>query len=185
MNPDAFREIRLKLILFYIVVPASFFAAWILFNHQSFISPIFLNPLDSPDGKVQLRNDAGGEGRFAASRSGGRSHAGIDISAEMMMPVYPSKSGRVLRSFINGGYGEFVEIIHPDLSVTRYAHLSERHVTSGEWVSARQSVGLVGKTGNASGDDIEPHLHFEIRVNNEPINPMQFLSFSKDSQYVD
>ncbi|MCA9396492.1 MAG: M23 family metallopeptidase [Candidatus Omnitrophica bacterium] len=185
MNPDTFREIRFKLILFYVAVPASFLAAWLLFNHQSFLSPAFLNPLHSPDGKVLLRNDAGGEGHFAASRSGGRSHAGVDISAEMMAPVYASKSGRILRSFVNGGYGEFVEIIHPDLSITRYAHLSKRFVTSGQWISSDRPIGLVGKTGNAGDDNIEPHMHFEIRMDNEPVDPMQFLNQSKDSQYVD
>jgi murein DD-endopeptidase MepM/ murein hydrolase activator NlpD len=94
-------------------------------------------------------------------------HTGIDISASVGTPIYAANSGPVLFSgFSNWGYGETVVLGHGIMS-TLYGHMSARNVVCGGYVSVGQVVGLVGSTGNSTG----PHLHFEIRSNDQPQNP--------------
>ena len=94
-------------------------------------------------------------------------HTGIDLSAPVGTPIYAANSGPVLFSgFSNWGYGETVVLAHGPFS-TLYAHMSQRNVGCGQFVNVGQVVGLVGSTGNSSG----PHLHFEIRFNDQPQNP--------------
>ncbi|HVM27093.1 MAG TPA: M23 family metallopeptidase, partial [Mycobacteriales bacterium] len=70
-----------------------------------------------------------------------------------------------------GGYGKAVRIRHKDGTQTLYAHLSSISVGSGERVSAGQRIGREGSTGNSTG----PHLHFEVRVGGNPVNPLRWL----------
>jgi len=118
-----------------------------------------------------LRNDEGGKGHFAASRNGGRLHNGVDLLARVGDPVLATKSGRVIFSDSKDGYGLYVHLIHPDGHNTRYAHLSRIDVQKGQWVRKEQVIGLVGKTGNAQGRSILPHLHYEIRSGDTPVDP--------------
>jgi murein DD-endopeptidase MepM/ murein hydrolase activator NlpD len=71
-----------------------------------------------------------------------------------------------------GGYGNAVEIDHGQGMTTLYAHASELLVTPGEKVSEGQVIGLAGMTGRATG----PHLHFEVRVNDRPVDPARALN---------
>lgn len=97
-------------------------------------------------------------------------HSGIDLSASTGTPIFAANSGPVLFSgFSNWGYGNTVVLSHGQYS-TLYAHMSSRSVGCGGFVGAGQVVGLVGSTGNSTG----PHLHFEIRLNDEPVNPSGF-----------
>lgn len=98
-------------------------------------------------------------------------HAGIDIAADTGEPVAAAESGRVIRAGWYGGYGKCVDIDHGGGVVTRYAHLFAIEAGVGERVSRGEVVGYVGSTGNATG----PHLHFEVIVNGEPLNPVLFL----------
>jgi murein DD-endopeptidase MepM/ murein hydrolase activator NlpD len=94
-------------------------------------------------------------------------HTGIDLSAPVGTPIYAANSGPVLFSgFSNWGYGETVVLAHGPFS-TLYAHMSQRNARCGQFINVGQVVGLVGSTGNSSG----PHLHFEIRFNDQPQNP--------------
>ena len=94
-------------------------------------------------------------------------HTGIDLSAPMGTPVYAANTGPVLFSgFSRWGYGETVVLAHGIWS-TLYGHLSQRNAGCGAVASVGTVIGLVGSTGNSSG----PHLHFEIRVNDQPVNP--------------
>jgi len=86
-----------------------------------------------------------------------------------------AKSGRVVFAGRDNGYGNIIEIRHPDGLWTRYAHLSELFVREGDWVTQRQAIGKSGKTGNASNPKISPHLHFEIRGKGQALNPVVFL----------
>lgn len=122
-----------------------------------------------------LRNDSGGKGHFGASRNGGRRHNGIDLLSELGAPVYASKSGRVTFVGTQGGYGNYIRLDHPDGTNTRYAHLTEARVKMGQWAWRGQLIGTVGKTGNADGPSILPHLHYEIRRQEEPIDPTHQL----------
>jgi murein DD-endopeptidase MepM/ murein hydrolase activator NlpD len=69
------------------------------------------------------------------------------------------------------GYGYTIEINHPDGVLTRYAHLSRISVKQGQEVDIGQQIGRMGATGNASG----PHLHFEVLINGEFVNPASWL----------
>lgn len=133
--------------------------------------PSFGYPIKSTTGKLTIRNDAFGDGAFGSKRSGGRSHSGIDISASVETPVYASKSGLAFRGNVPTGYGKYILLYHPDGFQTMYGHLSSWAINTGQKVHKGDLVGFVGKTGNAANKNIQPHLHFEIRANGDPIDP--------------
>lgn len=95
-------------------------------------------------------------------------HSGLDLSASTGTPIYAASSGNILFSgFSRWGYGEAVVIEHGGTYSTLYGHMSARNVSCGQFVSIGQLIGFVGNTGNSSG----PHLHFEIQVNGNAVNP--------------
>jgi murein DD-endopeptidase MepM/ murein hydrolase activator NlpD len=101
-----------------------------------------------------------------------KKHQGIDISSPQGTPIKASNAGKVIYSN-NGikGYGNLIILRHSEEYVTVYAHNQVNLVEEGAWVEKGQIIGKVGQTGRASG----PHLHFEIRKNNKPLNPFLFL----------
>jgi len=98
-------------------------------------------------------------------------HTGMDIRGEPGEPVHATAAGRVTIAGWDGGYGNLVEIDHGNGLATRYGHLSQIDVRVGDDVRIGQIVGLIGSTGRSTG----PHLHYETRVNGEPVNPEKFL----------
>lgn len=127
-------------------------------------------------GDIVIRSDSWGEGFFAANRSGGRRlHNGIDLYAELESPVLASRSGRVIAAQQNNGMGKYVLIQHAGGISTLYGHLSEIRVRNGQYVRQGMRIGSVGKTGNANHPGIQPHLHFEVRKDNLPQDPRQYL----------
>ncbi|KAK0360869.1 hypothetical protein LTR94_025643, partial [Friedmanniomyces endolithicus] len=101
-----------------------------------------------------------------------RAHKGVDIAAPKGTGVFASSEGRVLRTgYEASGYGNFIEVAHPNGMTTLYGHLSRIDVASGETVGARQRIGLVGSTGYSTG----PHLHFEVRRNGVQVNPAKVV----------
>jgi murein DD-endopeptidase MepM/ murein hydrolase activator NlpD len=92
-----------------------------------------------------------------------RAHKGTDYAANEGTPVQTIGDGVVLRSEWNSGYGNLIEIRHPNGYVTRYGHLSKRLVHAGQRVKIDEEIGRVGHTGLATG----PHLHFEVLVNGQ------------------
>ena len=103
----------------------------------------------------------------------GRMHRGVDIAGPVGTPIYAAASGVVVSSGWNsGGYGNLVDIRHPDGSMTRYAHNSRLMVRSGQQVRQGQQIAEMGSTGFSTG----PHLHFEIHIPNQgTVNPMAML----------
>ena len=101
---------------------------------------------------------------------GGGMHEGIDIAAPSGTPVRAAAAGRVIVAGWSGGYGNLVVIDHGNGIATAYAHLSAIYASGGS-VSQGQSVGAVGSTGHSTGN----HLHFEVRVNGSPVNPLGYL----------
>ena len=102
---------------------------------------------------------------------GTTNHAGIDIGVATGSRVYAAANGTVTQAGWNGGYGKCITISHADGMQTVYAHLSTVKVRTGQRVSQGQIIALSGNTGNSTG----PHLHFEVRVNGQPVDPMQMI----------
>jgi murein DD-endopeptidase MepM/ murein hydrolase activator NlpD len=101
----------------------------------------------------------------------GRLHAGIDIGAPSGTPIHAAASGRVVIAGWNGGYGNYTCIDHGGGLATCYAHQSSFAVGAGASVSQGQVIGYVGNTGHSFG----PHLHFEVRINGTPVDPLGYL----------
>jgi murein DD-endopeptidase MepM/ murein hydrolase activator NlpD len=103
----------------------------------------------------------------------GRMHRGIDIAGPVGTPIVAAASGVVVRSGWNsGGYGNLVDIRHPDGSMTRYAHNHRLLVREGQEVRQGQQIAEMGSTGYSTG----PHLHFEVhKPNTGTVNPMAYL----------
>ncbi|MBO4898028.1 MAG: peptidoglycan DD-metalloendopeptidase family protein [Clostridia bacterium] len=122
-----------------------------------------------------------GSGDFAVPVSGtvtspfgerwGRHHDGTDFGAAEGTPVYAADSGTVSFCGVSGGYGNLIIINHKNGYETYYGHLSRILVSSGQQVEKGAKIGEVGSTGNSTG----PHLHFEIRKNSVPQNPLNYL----------
>ena len=98
-------------------------------------------------------------------------HTGIDIGAPSGARIVAAGNGTVIYAGSNGGYGNFTMIDHGDGLVSCYAHQKKILVSKGQHVSAGTTIGYVGSTGLSTG----PHLHFEVRVNGVPKNPMSYL----------
>ena len=137
--------------------------------------PYFKYPIRTSGSKMAIRGDDYGNGEFGSKRSGGRSHTGIDILANIGTPVYASKSGIAFCGNVPTGYGKYVMVYHPDGSQTMYAHLLESNIASPKRVRQGDVIGFVGKTGNASANSIQPHLHFEIRKRGQPQDPQNLV----------
>ncbi|MCL6634866.1 MAG: M23 family metallopeptidase [Peptococcaceae bacterium] len=127
--------------------------------------------LASRGGQIRLSWPASGGIESPFGRRWGRMHEGIDIGASYGSSVTASAGGTVTGAGWEGGYGKTVEISHGGGLVTRYAHLSSINVSVGQRVERGQLIGLVGATGNTTG----PHLHFEVLINGEPRNPVNYL----------
>ncbi|HEV1998883.1 MAG TPA: M23 family metallopeptidase [Xanthobacteraceae bacterium] len=98
-------------------------------------------------------------------------HAGVDFRGESGGPVRATAAGRVVAAGPNGGYGLAIDIDHGGGIVTRYGHLSAVLVAEGSEIKAGDVIGKIGTTGRSTG----PHLHYEVRVNGEAVDPQRFL----------
>lgn len=107
---------------------------------------------------------------------GAAMHAGLDFAGPRGAPIHAAAKGRV--SFVGqkSGYGNVVEISHGNGLVTRYAHMSRFAAKAGQQVAAGVIIGAIGSTGRSTG----PHLHFEVRNNDRPMNPRLFLERAPD-----
>ncbi len=111
---------------------------------------------------------------FRRNPFGGRAyefHPGMDIDGERGDPVIAPANGTVISAGYKGGYGNMVEIDHGNGLTTRYGHMSKIDAEVGQTITRGATIGQVGSTGRSTG----PHLHFEVRLNDKPINPRLFL----------
>ena len=107
-------------------------------------------------------------------------HTGIDLVEPFGSPVYAADDGVVaLVGSTTSGYGNYVVIAHTGGLDTLYGHLSAALVKAGQSVSQGQTIGLEGSTGNSTG----PHLHFELRINQKPVDPTLYLPPGAPSSY--
>lgn len=107
---------------------------------------------------------------------GGAMHNGIDFKGPYGQPILSAARGTVSYAGWKSGYGKTVEITHGNGLMTRYAHLSKVHVTTGQKVKQGLQVGAMGSTGRSTGT----HLHFEVRLNGKAVNPRPFLEANTD-----
>ena len=103
-----------------------------------------------------------GEGAF---------HSGVDIGSSYGHPIVAPADGIVTMTDTMGGYGKTIMISHGNGISTRYGHLSGFAVTTGQHVQRGEVIGYVGESGRSTG----PHLHYEVRINDTPVNPYKYL----------
>ena len=103
-------------------------------------------------------------------------HPGIDLSEAYGAEIHAAAAGRVVHAGPAGGYGNMVEIDHGNGLATRYAHMSETLVEEGQEVDKAAVLGRLGSTGRSTG----PHLHYEVRVDGEPVDPERYLRAGAD-----
>jgi len=106
----------------------------------------------------------------------GRLHAGTDFAAPIGTPIYATADGIVTHAGWSSGYGRLIKIQHDFGIETRYAHLNSMDVSVGERVSRGERIGAMGNSGRSTG----PHLHYEVRVNGTPVNPMTYIRAGQD-----
>lgn len=105
-------------------------------------------------------------------------HAGLDFPGPMGSPIFAAAGGMVTFVGQKQGYGNCVEISHGNGLLTRYAHLSGFGARVGQKVEAGTRIAAMGSTGRSTG----PHLHFEVRINDRPVNPRPFLEAASRAQ---
>ncbi len=101
----------------------------------------------------------------------GAMHAGLDFRGPVGAPIYAAAKGRVSFAGVRSGYGNCIEISHGNGLLTRYAHMSAFRARVGQTIAAGDTIGAIGSSGRSTG----PHLHFEVRINDQPVNPRPFL----------
>jgi murein DD-endopeptidase MepM/ murein hydrolase activator NlpD len=110
-----------------------------------------------------VRSDPFGAGR--------RNHKGLDMAGPIGTPIYATADGVVGRAGWVSGYGNFIEINHGNAIQTRYGHLSRLNVTANARVKSGDLIGFMGSTGRSTGS----HLHYEVRIAGEAVNPIPFM----------
>ncbi len=101
----------------------------------------------------------------------GRMHNGTDFAGPIGTPIYTTADGVVTHAGWSSGYGRLIKIRHDFGIETRYAHLNAIDVRVGQRVSRGERIGAMGNSGRSTG----PHLHYEVRVNGNPVNPMTYI----------
>jgi murein DD-endopeptidase MepM/ murein hydrolase activator NlpD len=107
---------------------------------------------------------------------GGAMHSGLDFKGPHGTEILAAADGNVTFAGWQGGYGNCIEVTHANGLVTRYAHMSSFTVSLGQQVDRGVQIGRMGSTGRSTG----PHLHFEVRLNGQAINPLKFLEANPD-----
>ena len=128
----------------------------------------FLWPIE---GKPRIASFFGWRKKGSRKNRGERMHEGIDISGVKGQKLFASAAGRVVDVAYVRGYGRTVIVYHGGGWSTLYAHLSKYNVKKGQEVNSGDVVGLMGRTGRAQA----VHLHFEIRKDGIPVNPVDYL----------
>src|SRR3954449_5695378 len=134
-------------------------------------------PSDKPV-KTNVEFTSGFGTRSDPFHAGAAFHPGIDLAGSYGTPIYATADGTVIRAgWNNGGYGNLVEVDHGRGITTRYGHMSAILVSAGQHVTRGEQIGRMGSTGRSTGN----HLHYEVRIDNRPVNPIPFM---KSTDYV-
>lgn len=137
------------------------------------IEVIGTKELPTPIGTGNFSVPANGQLSSRYGSRWGRNHDGIDFSANEGTPIYAADNGTVIYSqFNDGGYGNLIKIDHANGYITYYAHCSKLVAKEGDIVAKGDLIGYVGNTGRSTGS----HLHFEVRKDGVPCDPMEFIN---------
>lgn len=109
---------------------------------------------------------------------GRRQHAGVDLAAPVGTPIYATADGMVSKAEWFSGYGLFVSLEHGADIQTRYGHMSRLNVSNGQMVHKGDIIGYVGSTGRSTG----PHLHYEVRIAGQAVNPIPYMQADEFNQ---
>ena len=149
------------------------FASWRSMDRTGIAAPAPMGSVNVPSRmpleRATLTSDYGM--RTHPVLGGRRNHKGIDLAAPSGTPVYASADGVVGKAEWFSSYGNYIQIEHGGEMETRYAHLSGYAVAAGEQVRKGQLIGYVGTTGRSTG----PHLHYEVRVAGEAVDPTPYM----------
>ncbi len=130
---------------------------------------------------VEVMSMSSGFGqRRAPTRGASRNHKGLDIRGPVGTPIYATANAIVGRAQWVRGYGKYVELEHGNSIETRYGHMSALNVVAGQRVRKGDIIGYMGSTGRSTGS----HLHYEVRIGGEAVNPSSFLSTLRDAPVV-
>lgn len=132
------------------------------------LAPVSI-PSRNPLNNSVMTSDFGMRNHPILGRRAG--HKGIDLAAPMGTPVYAPADGVVSRASAFSSYGLYISIEHGGELQTRYGHLSRLNVADGQVVHKGDLIGFVGSTGRSTG----PHLHYEVRVDGEAVNPVPYM----------
>ncbi len=151
------------------------FASWKSLDEGKGISgvatrPIVSVPSSMPLAKLNLTSEYGMRTHPVLRRRA--KHNGVDLAAPRGTPVYATADGLVARADRFGSYGNYIQIEHGGELQTRFAHLSGFEVAAGDRVKKGDLIGYVGSTGRSTG----PHLHYEVRISGEPVNPIPYMT---------
>jgi murein DD-endopeptidase MepM/ murein hydrolase activator NlpD len=162
-------------------------------QNYSYASALKLNPTDMsviagwptgiPIEDRYLKVASGFGKRIHPFHKGTYQHQGLDFAAPKGVPVFATGSGKVVdigRSNLQVGYGNYIEIDHGNGLVTRYAHLENIAVKTGQHIRKGAVIGSVGMSGGASA----PHLHYEVIRDDEQVDPMLFMQEVTSMQFV-
>jgi hypothetical protein len=146
----------------------------ILLGCQAFAYPVvaMAYPAESIPSPVQGSISSPFGWRMDPMTKRSRYHSGLDIAAPSGTPIYAVQPGWVVFSGTYAGYGNLMVVEHAQGLHTWYAHTSVLLKQPGEWVNAGDNIALVGSTGRSTG----PHLHFEVRIQGEATDPLQYLA---------
>jgi murein DD-endopeptidase MepM/ murein hydrolase activator NlpD len=149
------------------------FASWRSMDRTGFATPAPIAGVSVPS-RMPL-DDATLTSNFGMRThpvlGGRRNHKGIDLAQPIGTPVYATADGVVSKAEPFSSYGNYIQIEHGGQMQTRYAHLSGYAVAAGEQVHKGQLIGFVGTTGRSTG----PHLHYEVRVAGEAVDPTPYM----------
>ena len=136
----------------------------------------FSIPSRSPLDGLRLTSEYGM--RIHPVLGGHRMHKGIDLSSPVGTPVHAPADGVVGRADWFSSYGLFIALEHGSSMETRYGHLSRLNVAAGQFVHKGDIIGYVGTTGRSTG----PHLHYEVRIDGEAVNPIPYMQSGANIQ---
>ena len=158
---------------------AELFASWRSMDKTGVAAPAPIPsisvPSRSPLDQAMLTSDYGM--RTHPVLGGRRSHKGIDLAQPTGTPVYATADGIVSKAERFSSYGNYIQIEHGGEMETRYAHLSGYNVTAGQRVRKGDLIGFVGSTGRSTG----PHLHYEVRISGQPVDPRPYMVASAET----